>query len=167
MVIQHGSGMLARLRGASFKTMVLLQCLFFSGREGLWDESFLWEWLQLGGWNQKCVWDGSRGWSLTSSLEAWSICLTPHYLSGDMVPKLTVFRIVIQNLKSVVFFLKVNLYFIFGIYFYMCICVCVHIHTFPHTPHSMICLVSLFVFWLITEFLSSSLLIIFYNFARN
>lgn len=105
----------------------------------------------LGGWNQKCVGDGSRNWSLTRSLEAWSICLTPTsslWRHGSKTHRFL--RIVIQNLKSVVFFLKVKLYFIFGIYFCVCICVHVHICIF-HTPHSMICLVSLFFSWLITN----------------
>lgn len=90
--------------------------------------------LQLGGWNQKCVWDGSRGWSLTSSLEAWSTCQTPTsslWRHGSKTHRFL--RIVIQNLKSVVFFLKVNLYFIFGIYFFVCVymCLCAHMHV-PH-----------------------------------
>lgn len=48
------------------------------------------------------------------------------------------------------FLLKSQLVFHFWYLFFVCICVYVHICMF-HTPHSIICLVSLFFSWLITN----------------
>lgn len=98
--------------------------------------------LQLGGWNQKCVGDRSRGWSLTRSLEAWSICLTPTSslwrCFGDMVPKLTDFENNNTEFEISCFLLTSQPVFHFWYLFlrvYMC--PCAHMHILHPTQYDL------------------------------